>query len=143
MDPWMSSLSHMIFEKFPGLWDVEKYQEGQKIMEGMGVFSSEGEGLLLREEGLWSHGQEYFQKTRYNRDGELIVLSRPHPMFQLFFEKRDGLIFGVSKHQCGNDIYTLCMTWLDDDHFTQEIQVKGTRKDYRVDVRFRRSRARV
>ncbi len=113
-------------------------------MLGQGEFLKESpDKLLLKESGIWvdshPHAQEYFQETFYLLGEESLLIQRPHKMFDLKFSEKSPESSSI--HHCVDDEYRLNMTWKNDHFFTQDIVVKGPKKDYALFVEFKRDAA--
>lgn len=111
---------------------------------GQGEFFEESpDKLILRESGVWvessSHTQEYFQETFYLLGEKSLLIHRPHKMFNLKFSEKSPESSSI--HHCMADQYKLKMTWKNDHFFTQDIIVKGPKKDYSLFVEFKRAAA--
>lgn len=135
----MSSLNAYVFSILQGVWDVQKIIDGNEAMRGIAEFSAFGaNAYICKESGNWANGQEYFQETRYILTENLLELSRETTMFQLNFQKCHDYLVAEAMHQCHNDHYHLTFKIISNNQILQSYAVKGPRKDYAMDVLFKR-----
>lgn len=132
-----------------GKWKIERKifdarVRGKGQMHGVGVFKPLGSDELMYYEQLWHetpaqslHLARKSYRYRFGQNALEIYFHR---------EENEALFLTLSplksrmkaSMQCGSDRYQLTWKWKSADRFFQRFRVKGEKKNYLIESRFRK-----
>lgn len=136
-----------MFDKLTGLWSIDRTMDGRALMRGTATFTATGDdALAYHERGQITLASGVFDAERryvfrpLSRGFSVWFAEHPARLFhEIELAAGNGALAGAAMHPCGEDIYRSRYVFRDDGSFTTAHVVRGPRKDYALETRYRRT----